>query len=196
TDALLNWKASLQNEILSLLPSWTLHPNNATNSFNDQNTISIPCSWFGISCSHAGGVIKLNLTNSGLKGTLHEFYFSCLPNLAYVDLSMNELYGIVPIEITYLSKQIYLTLSFNNNLAYVYRYDNQLSSSIPTEFGKLPKLVELDINNNSLTGPIPSSIGNLEKLTLLHICNNQLVRTYVFHLLGTYVTILCNWLIL
>ncbi|KAK7828292.1 mdis1-interacting receptor like kinase 2 [Quercus suber] len=49
TDALLNWKASLENETLPLLSSWTLPPNNAINSFNDQNTSSIPCSWFGIS---------------------------------------------------------------------------------------------------------------------------------------------------
>ena len=68
TDALLNWKASLENETQPLLSSRTLPPNYETNSFNDQNTGSIPCGWFGISCSHAGSVIKLNLTNTGLKG--------------------------------------------------------------------------------------------------------------------------------
>ena len=35
-DVLLNWKASLQNETQSPLPSWTLLPNNATNSSNNQ----------------------------------------------------------------------------------------------------------------------------------------------------------------
>ena len=40
-DALLNWKASLQNETQSPLPSWTLLiPNNATNSLSYQNTSS------------------------------------------------------------------------------------------------------------------------------------------------------------
>nr|POF18124.1 hypothetical protein CFP56_59559 [Quercus suber] len=70
-DALLNWKASLQNETQSPLPSWTLLPNNATNSSSYQNTSSSssssPCSWFGISCTQAGSVTKLNLTNSSLK---------------------------------------------------------------------------------------------------------------------------------
>ncbi|KAF3948253.1 hypothetical protein CMV_025728 [Castanea mollissima] len=67
-DVLLNWKASLKNENQSLLPSWTLLPNNnATNSSNNQNASSNPCSWFGVSCNHAGSVIRLNLTNSGLK---------------------------------------------------------------------------------------------------------------------------------
>ena len=80
TNALLLWKAGLQNKNLSLLPSWTLLPNNnATYSSNNQNASSNPCSWFGVSCNHAGSVIRLNLTNSGLKGTLHEFSFLSLP---------------------------------------------------------------------------------------------------------------------
>ena len=58
-DALLNWKASLQNE--TPLPSWNLH-NYATNSSNNQNTSSIPCSWLGISCNQARSVIGLNMT--------------------------------------------------------------------------------------------------------------------------------------
>ena len=115
-DALLNWKASLQNETQSPLPSWTLIPNNATNSLSNQNTISSlrPCSWLGISCTQAGSLITLNLTNSGLKGMLHGFPFSSLPSLAYLDLSMNELFGTIRPEISHLSKLIYLDLSFNN----------------------------------------------------------------------------------
>ena len=111
TNALLIWKANLQNKNQSLLPSWTLLPNNnATNSSNNQNASSNPCSWFGVSCNHVGSVIRLNLTNSGLKGTLHEFSFLSLPNLSFVDLGMNELFNTVPIDISYLSKLIYLDL--------------------------------------------------------------------------------------
>ena len=115
-DALLNWKASLQKETQSPLPSWTLIPNNATNSLSNQNTSSSPSpsSWFGISCTQAGSVITLNLTNSGLKGTLHDFPFSSLPSLAYLDLHMNELFGTIPLEISHLSKLICLDLSFNS----------------------------------------------------------------------------------
>nr|POE74012.1 isoform 2 of mdis1-interacting receptor like kinase 2 [Quercus suber] len=78
-DALLNWKATLQNETEPPLPSWTLLPNNVTKPSNNENTSSTPCSWFGVSCNHAGSVNRLNLTNSGLKGTLHGISFSSLP---------------------------------------------------------------------------------------------------------------------
>ena len=90
-DALLKWKKSLHNETQSQspLPSWNLLPSNATNSPMNQNNSSSPCSWFGISCNQADSVTRLNLKNSGLKGTLPEFPFSSLPSLAYVDLSMN-----------------------------------------------------------------------------------------------------------
>uniref|UniRef100_A0A2N9IYV6 non-specific serine/threonine protein kinase n=1 Tax=Fagus sylvatica TaxID=28930 RepID=A0A2N9IYV6_FAGSY len=171
TDALLNWKASLQNETKSPLPSWTLLPIKATNPSNNQNTSSIPCSWFGISCNQAGSVIRLNLTNFGLKGTLHEFSFSSLPNLAYVDLSMNELFGTVPIEISHLSKLIYLDLSFNN-----------LSGEIPSqigllinleEFGKLTSLVKLMLNGNKLSGGIPPELGSLTILEYLDLSSNR-----------------------
>ena len=44
-NALLNRKVTLQNEAKPPLPSWTLLPNNATNSSNNQITSSISCSY-------------------------------------------------------------------------------------------------------------------------------------------------------
>nr|POE61776.1 mdis1-interacting receptor like kinase 2 [Quercus suber] len=178
-DVLLNWKATLQNETQATqppLPSWTL-PNYATNSSNNQNTSSIPCSWFGISCNQARSVIGLNLTNSGLKGTLHGFSFSSLPNLAILDLSMNGLFGTVPIEISNLSKLTLLDLSFNKllgeipsqiglltNLEDLHLAENQLNGSIPPGTGQLKSLTFLSLYANDLHGRIPASLGNLSKL--------------------------------
>uniref|UniRef100_A0A2N9IY86 non-specific serine/threonine protein kinase n=1 Tax=Fagus sylvatica TaxID=28930 RepID=A0A2N9IY86_FAGSY len=189
-DALLNWKASLQNETQSPLTSWTLLPNNATNFSNNQNTSSIPCSWFGISCNQAGSVTRLNLTNSGLKCTLHEFSFSSLPNLAFLDLSMNELFGTVPIEISNLSKLIYLDLLSNNlsgeippqiglltNLEFLRLSENRLNGSIPPEVGRLKSLNLLSLHANDLHGCIPYSVGALSNLAVLHLYNNQLSGT-------------------
>ena len=108
--ALLKWKTSLQNQNGSLLPSWTL---------NNPTKIS-PCAWFGIYCNHAGRVNSINLTSAGLKGTLHDFSFSSFPHLAYLDLRINQFFGIIPPQIGNLSMLKFLGLSFN-----------QFSGSIP-----------------------------------------------------------------
>jgi Leucine-rich repeat (LRR) protein len=171
------------------LTSWTLLPNNATNSSNNQNTSSIPCSWFGISCNQAGSVTRLNLTNSGLKGTLHEFSFSSLPNLAFLDLSMNELFGTVPIEISNLSKLIYLDLLSNNlsgeippqiglltNLEFLRLSENRLNGSIPPEVGRLKSLNLLSLHANDLHGCIPYSVGNLKTWLL---CTSVIINCLV-----------------
>jgi hypothetical protein len=92
-DALLTWKASLQKESQSQLSSWTLLPNNATGLNSSTNP---SCSWFGIYCNHAESVIGMNLTYLGLKGSLHEFSFLSFPNLEFVNLSMNSLFGTIP----------------------------------------------------------------------------------------------------
>ena len=185
-DALLNWKATLQNETQPPLPSWTL-PNYATNSSNNQNTSSVPCSWFGISCNQAGSVIRLNPSNIALKGTLHGFSFSSLPSLTILDLNMNELFGTVSMEISNLSKLIHLDLSSNKlsgeisqqiglltNLEVLDLANNQLNGSIPPEIDRLKSLNELSLYANHLHGCIPTSLGNLSNLVYLILNNNFL----------------------
>ncbi|KAE8656602.1 hypothetical protein F3Y22_tig00116997pilonHSYRG00037 [Hibiscus syriacus] len=63
-DALLKWKASLDNQSRSFLSSW------------DGNG---PCNCTGIICGNSTRVSQLNLSSSGLQGTLHSFRFSSFP---------------------------------------------------------------------------------------------------------------------
>ena len=117
-------------------------------------------------------IIHLYLTNSTLKGTLHEFPFSSLPNLECVDLSTNELFGTVPIEIIPLSKLKDFDLSFNNflgeippqiglliNLKFLYLYGNQLKGSVPLEIGQLKSLNFLSLYANCTAQGSPGSLG-------------------------------------
>nr|POE79250.1 mdis1-interacting receptor like kinase 2 [Quercus suber] len=80
-EALLKWQASLDDQNQSLFSS------RVGNS---------PCNWSGISCNEFRSVIHINLTGSGLKGTLHAFSFSFFPNLLGLNLSNNSLYGTIP----------------------------------------------------------------------------------------------------
>jgi len=45
--------------------------------------------------------------------------------------------------------------------------NNNISGSIPSELGKLPKLQTLDLSNNFFRGEIPPSLGHLRSLQYL-----------------------------
>ncbi|XP_038703604.1 probable leucine-rich repeat receptor-like protein kinase At1g35710 [Tripterygium wilfordii] len=173
-NALLRWKASLHSKTNPLLSSW---PANKTS----------PCDWIGVSCSDARKVTGIDLASSGLIGTLQKFPFSSFPNLLYFNLSMNELFGSIPPELSQLYKLIYLDLSTNRfsgkipssiglltHLEVLNLSENELSGSIPQELGQLESLNKLSLHNNNLHGHIPSSFGNLTNLTHLYLYNNPL----------------------
>ncbi|KAJ4840139.1 hypothetical protein Tsubulata_041844 [Turnera subulata] len=194
-DALLKWKASLDNQSQVFLSSWV--GNNPCNN------------WVGISCYSSQSVTNLTIQDSGLKGTLHSFNFSSFPNLLVFDLFNNSLHGNIPPSIGNLSKLINIGLDFNDlsgnipreigllvslnnlwlasnslsglipdsignlrNLSKLTLYDNQLSGSIPMEIGYLRSIKDLVISLNNFTGKIPSSIGNLTNLSNFFLTNN------------------------
>ncbi|GKF45865.1 MDIS1-interacting receptor like kinase 2-like protein [Tanacetum coccineum] len=171
-DALINWKATLhtQNNI-RILPSWTQE---------DQKAVS-PCNWHGVSCNEQGSINKLNLSSSGLNGTLDHFSFSSFPNLGYLSLGSNNFSGIIPSEIGQLSKLVYLDLSTNlfmetippeigelTNLDTLKLAKNQLVGLIPKSLCQLRFLFELALNDNNLYGSVPSCFGQLSRLIALY----------------------------
>ncbi|RHN78465.1 putative leucine-rich repeat-containing, plant-type, leucine-rich repeat domain, L [Medicago truncatula] len=149
-DALLKWKASLDNHSRALLSSWI--GNN-------------PCSsWEGITCDYQSKSINMiNLTNIGLKGTLQTLNFSSLTKIHTLVLTNNFLHGVVPHHIGEMSSLKTLDLSVNN-----------LAESIPPSIGNLINLDTIDLSQNTLSGPIPFTIGNLTKLSELYFYSNAL----------------------
>ncbi|XP_044500233.1 MDIS1-interacting receptor like kinase 2-like [Mangifera indica] len=187
SQALLKWKASLQPQSHSVLFSWTLYPVNASHNSTQHASKMSHCSWYGISCNHAGSVHRLNLSNANLKGTLDELSFLSFPHLAYLDFSINELFGIIHSQISNLSKLKYLDLSTNQfsgkipieiglltHLETLHLAENRLEGSIPTSFGNLSNLAWLYLYNNSLSGFIPPEMGNLSNLVELYMDTNSL----------------------
>ncbi|KAG6726898.1 hypothetical protein I3842_02G102800 [Carya illinoinensis] len=186
-EALLTWKNSLDKSTQMLLPSWTsLPPRNFTSSsyFFSSNA---PCKWVGITCDEAGTVTHINITNTGLRGTLQHLSFSSFPNLTRLELSNNFLYGTIPSHLRNLSKLTHLDMRLNNfsgnipsevcllaSLQHLYLDGNQINGSIPRGIGMLSSLTELNLQKNNLIGPIPTSIGNLTKLIVLELDDNHL----------------------
>jgi len=82
--------------------------------------------------------------------------------ISSIDLDQNNLTGMIPHEIGYLTSLTDLYLSNNN-----------LSGSIPKEIGYMKYLEELDLSNNKLSGNIPGRIYKLRYFDL-DLSNNQL----------------------
>ncbi|CAH8359174.1 unnamed protein product [Eruca vesicaria subsp. sativa] len=80
-----------------------------------------------------------------------------------LDLSSNELSGVIPEELGELSKLRAMNLS-----------RNFLSSSIPDSFSKLKDIESLDLSYNMLHGNIPRQLTNLTSLAVFNVSYNNL----------------------
>ncbi|KAG7533532.1 Leucine-rich repeat [Arabidopsis thaliana x Arabidopsis arenosa] len=83
-----------------------------------------------------------------------------------LDLSSNELSGVIPAELGELSKLRALNLS-----------RNFLSSHIPDSFSKLEDIESLDLSYNMLQGSIPHQLTNLTSLAVFNVSYNNLSGT-------------------
>ncbi|KAK3221069.1 hypothetical protein Dsin_015039 [Dipteronia sinensis] len=138
TEALLKWKESFENQ--SIFESWVIPAQS-------NSTTASPCRWRGISCNDAGTVTEINLSFTGLSGTLQNLDFSSFLNLLRLDLKTNKLSGSVPSNIGLLSKLQFLDLSTND-----------LNGTLPLSLANLTQVYELDISRNNIVGEIDARL--------------------------------------
>ncbi|OEL16817.1 Tyrosine-sulfated glycopeptide receptor 1 [Dichanthelium oligosanthes] len=86
---------------------------------------------------------------------------SAFPQL--LNLSSNNLAGVIPPDIGQLGGLVALDLSFNN-----------LYGGIPQSIGNLTTLLVLDLSSNHLTGTIPPVLMHLHFLSKFNVSNNDL----------------------
>ncbi|XVE49300.1 hypothetical protein DITRI_Ditri01bG0071900 [Diplodiscus trichospermus] len=118
-------------------------------------TLVNPCTWFHVTCDSNNHVIRLDLGNSNISGTLGP-ELGQLPHLQYLELYRNEIRGKIPKELGNLNDLVGMDL-----------YDNRFEGEIPKSFSKLKSLRFLRLNNNNLTGSIPRELTTLSKLKVL-----------------------------
>lgn len=137
-----------------LLPNWT-GPDACSSS------------WLGVLCSspssRARRVISLSLPSLDLRGPLSALPPS-LSALRLLDLHDNRLNSTLD--------SLFPSPDSFPNLRLLYLSRNDIFGPIP---GSLPpRLVRLDLSDNSLDGTIPLGIANLSALLTLRLQNNQL----------------------
>ncbi|XP_047147630.1 leucine-rich repeat protein 1-like [Vigna umbellata] len=121
-----------------------------------------PCTWFHILCDSNNHVVRIDLYNYNIVGTLSP-ELGRLPYLQYLMLNGNKLSGKIPPELGNLGNLRSMDLS-----------DNQLEGNIPVSFGNLKSLKFLMLNGNKLSGKIPPELGNLGNLRSMDLSDNQL----------------------
>ncbi|XP_042491732.1 leucine-rich repeat receptor-like tyrosine-protein kinase PXC3 [Macadamia integrifolia] len=128
---------------------------------------------------------KLDLSNNRFNGTIPEDLCNA-PRLQFVLLSQNSISGEIPHAIGNCAKLLLLQMGSNNltgtippeigwimnlqiglNLSF-----NHLHGPLPSELGKLDKLVSLDVSNNQLSGSIPSALKGMMSLIEVNFSNN------------------------
>ncbi|XP_003629983.2 receptor-like protein EIX2 [Medicago truncatula] len=122
----------------------------------------------------------LDLSNNLFYGTIsHVCEILCFNNsLETLDLSFNNLSGVIPNCWTNGTNMIILNLAKNN-----------FTESIPDSFGNLINLHMLIMYNNNLSGGIPETLKNCQVMTLLDLQSNRL-RGPIPYWIGTDMQIL------
>lgn len=119
------------------------------------------CTWHGIRC-HNNQLYWIDLTNNNLTGIIPPDLGN-LDQLENLTLMYNSLTGVIPREIGNMTNLQVLALNRNS-----------LSGTIPVELSNLSRLTQLALDHNNLSGSIPAQLGLLSNLRSIDLNNNQL----------------------
>nr|GEZ27535.1 leucine-rich repeat protein 2-like [Tanacetum cinerariifolium] len=138
-------------------------PKNVLQSWDP--TLVNPCTWFHVTCDANSHVIRLDLGNSNISGSLGS-ELGELKHLQYLELYWNNIEGKIPKELGNLKNLVSMDL-----------YGNNFEGEIPKSFSKLKSLRFLRLNNNKLSGAIPRELTTLSNLKVFDVSHNNLCGT-------------------
>ncbi|KAF8036836.1 hypothetical protein BT93_C2528 [Corymbia citriodora subsp. variegata] len=147
------------------------------------------CWWDEVICDYiTGNIIRLDISCSWLRGTLHPNISFLLPELQYLLMSYNSISGKIPRWFWGMNHDTMEALDISQNqleggiphlhwkrLSYLNLSSNHLTGPIPLALGNLTNLGWLDLSLNKLSGVIPRKLGDLTFLGYLNLSKNQLI---------------------
>ncbi|XP_015893107.2 leucine-rich repeat receptor-like protein kinase TDR [Ziziphus jujuba] len=104
---------------------------------------------------------NFSASSCGISGPLPPF--QVCKSISVIELSMNNLFGALPISISKCQSLESIALANNN-----------LSGQIPEELASLPALGVIDLSHNSFSGPIPAKFRYSSSLQLLNVSFNDI----------------------
>ncbi|MBA0772907.1 hypothetical protein Gotri_008219, partial [Gossypium trilobum] len=124
-------------------------------------TGSFPGSLFG-NCNKLHGLIA-DVSKNKLSGHIPFGIGAICGSLRYLDVSENQITGLIPRCFGYLKSLVFLDLS-----------RNKFRGPVPEGLHQLKYLKHLSLASNNLTGSIPSSFAQLRSLEVLDLSSNSL----------------------
>jgi len=134
------------------------------------------CTFYGVTCTSAGDIEKIELSDNSLYGVIPSSVFT-LPTMTTFDASSNKVSmdkeAFQKIADTSALSKLVLSHTDVNSLAglagaasleYLYLDGITMESALPDDLFTLTNLIELEISNSQVRGTIPSDIGRLNKL--------------------------------
>nr|GME19980.1 LRR receptor-like serine/threonine-protein kinase GSO1 [Ipomoea batatas] len=147
------------NNLRGGIPNWIITNNSELQILNLRNN-----NLEGKLLHFNTSILEMDVSDNQISGKLQENMDMTLPQILYLNVSANDIEGIVPSSICNMSQLVYMDLS-----------NNQFNREIPKEMvsGCLSNLVILKLSANRFHGKIFSSYFNMTGLEVLHLEDNK-----------------------